>query len=249
MKRGNLVKRGEWRPIKGGLIWTTPLHSAAASMLVRYRAGETLAEIGLDHGITRERVRQILAKLGVSRSDGGITTRAKRSRVARQSAKDAASLAKHGCIYAEYRKLVMAGATRPYQYQRRSAGYRGIEWKFTLASWWAFWQASGRWSERGIGKGRYCMARHGDVGAYEPGNVSIKLCEDNGREYQALRAKHERRRSLPKGVYLALPGYAKPYMARHGKLHIGMYATAGEAIAAKRAHLDSLSQPREQEAA
>lgn len=36
-------------------------------MFRRYRAGETLAELGAEHGLSRERIRQIFAAAGVKR--------------------------------------------------------------------------------------------------------------------------------------------------------------------------------------
>ena len=39
----------------------------------RYKSGQTLAAIGIVYGITRERVRQILKKNGITRMDGGQT--------------------------------------------------------------------------------------------------------------------------------------------------------------------------------
>lgn len=40
-----------------------------------YQDGKTLQEVGDVFGITRERVRQILRRLGVSASEGGIAKR------------------------------------------------------------------------------------------------------------------------------------------------------------------------------
>ena len=43
----------------------------------QYREGKTLAEIGRDHGISRERVRQVLFAMGVRGGDGGRFGRSK----------------------------------------------------------------------------------------------------------------------------------------------------------------------------
>lgn len=74
---------------------------------------------------------------------------------------------------------------RAYTYQRVSAGLRGIEWMFTLETWMAAWEKSGRLSERGRGRGRYVMARRGDVGPYSPANVEIILFEKNCADCRA----------------------------------------------------------------
>ena len=56
-----------------------------AQMVERYAAGETLESIGASYGVTRERVRQIVAKLG------GAT--AEESRKHRLAARESASAA------------------------------------------------------------------------------------------------------------------------------------------------------------
>jgi hypothetical protein len=69
-----------------------------------------------------------------------------------------------------------------YSGHKAHAKARGIEFNMTFAEWWATWTDSGRWIERGIRRGCYVMARHGDQGAYEVGNVSIVLHEVNSVE-------------------------------------------------------------------
>lgn len=52
------------------------------------------------------------------------------------------------------------------------------------------WLESGRWDRRGPRKGQYVMARHGDKGAYEIGNVRICSQEENHRESDTEITKH-----------------------------------------------------------
>ena len=79
----------------------------------------------------------------------------------------------------------MAGKRRYpiwYQYfrqQRSNARLRGKEFKLTPEQWWKIWQESGHWDERGKGRDKYCMARFGDLGAYEVGNVEIVTNRSN----------------------------------------------------------------------
>jgi hypothetical protein len=69
-----------------------------------------------------------------------------------------------------------------YNNQRQSAKVRGIEWEFTFETWWAVWEASGKWEQRGKRTGQYCMARNGDTGPYAPWNVRIVQVSENNRD-------------------------------------------------------------------
>lgn len=76
-------------------------------------------------------------------------------------------------------------AKKRFIQQKSDAKRRKIEWMFTFEEWCEVWKLSGKWDQRGRGKGKYVMARHGDVGPYEKTNVSIKLCEENSQEAAA----------------------------------------------------------------
>ena len=76
-----------------------------------------------------------------------------------------------------------------YWHQKMRARERGIPWRITFDEWWAIWEASGVWSLRGNRKGQYVMSRRADAGAYEPGNVEIKLFELNAAEVYANRTR------------------------------------------------------------
>ena len=54
--------------------------------------------------------------------------------------------------------------------------------KLTFDQWINIWVTSGQLDNRGQRTGQYCMARFGDKGAYEVGNVRIILSVDNVRE-------------------------------------------------------------------
>ncbi|RYE95686.1 MAG: hypothetical protein EOO77_42410, partial [Oxalobacteraceae bacterium] len=66
-----------------------------------------------------------------------------------------------------------------YTSQRDKAKIRGIEWKLTFEEWDKWWVDSGHKSERGRFRGNYCMARIGDTGPYEIGNIFCALFEVN----------------------------------------------------------------------
>lgn len=162
----------------------------------RYRAGETLQQIGARYGITRERVRQILAKRGVAADAGGSCVRsAARIRLLterRAAARSARCLRLFGCTYEQYRSVVEPGWSQSehpertpmgaFVRQRCTARARGIAWGFTFWAWWQVWEASGHWAERGRGHG-YAMSRIGDAGPYSPENVRIVRNSENVAEY------------------------------------------------------------------
>jgi hypothetical protein len=66
-----------------------------------------------------------------------------------------------------------------YRRHENNARHRGIPFLLTFAEWRSIWESSGRWEQRGAGKGQYVMARPGDRGSYEIGNVVIQLAEEN----------------------------------------------------------------------
>jgi hypothetical protein len=72
-----------------------------------------------------------------------------------------------------------------YWRHKSQAKWRGIPFLLTFEEWWAIWQASGRWEQRGPRKGYYVMGRHGDRGAYAIGNVRICLSDENKAEQYA----------------------------------------------------------------
>jgi len=69
-----------------------------------------------------------------------------------------------------------------YAYQRQAAKSRGKGWEITFPEWLDCWVRSGKWADRGVGAGKYCMARFGDEGPYKIGNVEIALCTKNSAD-------------------------------------------------------------------
>lgn len=163
------------------------------AMAGMYKAGKTLEEIGAIYGITRERVRQLLKKYhGIVGKDGGAAARTAARRAKAEAKRDAKFMARYGCSHEEYRQLL--GLSREMQAegrsfyraplgafrnQERNAKTRGIEWNLSLLEWWGIWQRSGKWEQRGRGRG-YMMCRFGDVGSYAIGNVYIATGVHNG---------------------------------------------------------------------
>lgn len=143
--------------------------------------GKTYKEIGELMGRSGERIRQIANRIGAYKV-------AQEIREQKRWLKGAGRISpKYGMPMEKVRMLFAVGATRAYTMQRRQSRDRGIEWLFTLETWWAVWDASGRWEQRGRKLGNFVMARKGDVGPYSPDNVYICTCTQNLQEMQAIR--------------------------------------------------------------
>lgn len=71
---------------------------------------------------------------------------------------------------------------RRYQKHKINAENRGIDFLLSFEEWLQIWTASGHLAESGRGKTKYCMARFGDKGACEVGNVRICTNQENQDE-------------------------------------------------------------------
>lgn len=60
-----------------------------------------------------------------------------------------------------------------YRQHQKNAKRRGVPFEITFDQWWAVWEASGKWSLRGLKRGTWVMGRHNDQGPYAIGNVEI----------------------------------------------------------------------------
>ena len=161
----------------------------AEEMATAHFGGATLAEIGAQYGVTRERIRQILKEeYGITGKDGGAHKKAADLVILRANRRDEIYLQKYGVSHSEYveiNKFLNKDGRRPsrcFQEQIKNAHKRGIDWQLTFAEWWGIWSDSGMWKNRGRGHG-YVMARHGDSGPYMVGNVKIITGAENQSEY------------------------------------------------------------------
>lgn len=164
-------------------------------IIALYAQGKTLQEIGDQFLVTRERIRQILAKAGVGRNDGGQHAKSIFRSLAKKAQKDKRCVAKYGMNFDQVRSIqkseldkpFSARATIAYSQQKKNAHQRGIQFNLTFSEWWSVWQQSGKWNERGKGADKYVMARFGDEGAYEIGNIYITTLSKNTKHYQESR--------------------------------------------------------------
>ena len=205
-----------------------------------FRSGMTLAEIGEEHGISRERVRALIARIGLVGKDGGQAARIRNNggtcaEKVREAAHDRI-VSRWGVEYELAKELRADGTIRAFESQRGAAKRRAIPWNLTFAEWYAIWQESGNLHLRGRGKGHFCMARRGDSGAYEPGNVVIQLATDNSRDaVDKWRGKTKEH----KGVFCLYPGRDRAWLAVAGKCRLGYFTSAEDAAAARLAHLEA----------
>lgn len=140
-------------------------------MIAMYAEGKTLAQIGQHFNVSRQRVHQIFKSNDVSSEGKGVRVRviAKEQQVA--NAKAARIKSSWGMTVEEYEAHIEQYGTstladspmRRYIEQRRNAKNHGVSWRFTFKTWWALWEASGKWDERGVGK--YVLGRVGDATA------------------------------------------------------------------------------------
>lgn len=205
----------------------------ALAMLTLFRHGKTLEAIGAIYGISRERVRQVLEKhTEYTRSMGGAMEVRRRKVATRKSERDSFYMRKYGLPHAEY-FATPAVAREAFKTQRKSAGYRALDFSITFADWWKCWQESGHWEQRGRGRNNFCMARIDDKGGYSIGNVTIITNAENSRLYALSKIGTRMRPRESRGVCKLLPGYRKPWIAYHNRTRLGYFATEAEARAAR----------------
>lgn len=223
-------------PAPRGPAFTEHARQRAEEMAAMYRQGLTLQVIGDNFGLSRERVRKLLARVGVTPTEGGSRRVAQAKKDSRRAELDARCMLRYGVDRETRQMLQDCGALGAYRTQRQTARTRGIPFSLSLAEWWAVWQASGKYHLRGRGLGHYCMSRLNDQGGYEMGNIHIKLCEDNSRE--GLTRNKRGTKEFP-GVFLIYPGRDRAWAAKYGKQNIGFYCTAQEAYAARVAYMEA----------
>lgn len=153
-------------------------------MAALYRDGLTLLEIGEKYAVSRQRVQQLLATVGVGYKDGGRYARGVRKRAGLLAAREQACISKNGMGLAEYtaaRKTLGASgasASKAFWEQRRNMRRFGYEWTLTFAEWWNVWQLSGQWDRRGRGADACWLVRKNNTGAYSDGNVEVARAAD-----------------------------------------------------------------------
>jgi hypothetical protein len=73
--------------------------------------------------------------------------------------------------------------------QKGAARTRGIAFRLTFDEWEQWWRDSGHYHERGKRRDSYVMARIGDAGAYELGNLECITARRNCIDGNARRGR------------------------------------------------------------
>jgi hypothetical protein len=169
--------------------------------------GDSFSDVAIRYGLTRERVRQIFKECyGMTAKECARykNSTAKKIELTLLDREDARKRKeeKHSKMFGcaedvltaingkvfSTAKLDYSTPAWKYLNQKRNAEHREITWNITFPEWWRAWQESGKYHLRGRGKG-YCMARFGDSGAYEPGNIYICTVGQNFSDMYLVREK------------------------------------------------------------
>jgi hypothetical protein len=136
----------------------------------RYGAGETLAKIGVSFSISSERVRKILLKFGLDKTNGGLAVRNRDK--PREPQVEPYCVRTYVCTAAQLDKFALE-ERRAFLQQRTNARRTDVPWRLTLPDWCDVWNRSGKWARRGRGPFRYGLTRIDSNGPYSVENVLI----------------------------------------------------------------------------
>jgi hypothetical protein len=164
--------------------------SKDAEIVEKYRVGRTLADIGKDYGVCRERIRQILKRNGVTGSQGGVAVQI-RTRHEKRLEKE---VARWGCTYAEKQRIAKywmercgKDPRRDYVEHRANSAKRGIPFEFTFKQWMDAW--GDNYERMSIRNGGLVMCRYGDTGPYRVGNIYLASNSQNIKDYWVRKKK------------------------------------------------------------
>jgi Sigma-70, region 4 len=181
-------------------------------MFSRFKQGRSMADIGREYGVCRERVRQIIAHcFGLTGKDNiwadsillfKMYLKKKDHIYAKRKRRELIRYSIFGCheeilTYINGKPFSWSNKDRygttagEYLSQKRTAKIRGISWDLTFPEWWNIWKESGKYPMRGQHRGEYVMSRYGDHGPYHKDNVRICLATENIKEYYELNTREE----------------------------------------------------------
>jgi hypothetical protein len=136
----------------------------------RYAAGETLAAIGSSFDISAERVRKILKKFGLDKSNAGLAAR-NLNKPARPPV-EPYCVRVYGCTAEELDRFPFA-ERQAFLQQKTNVKRTEVPWHLTLPQWSDIWFRSGKWTQRGRGPFKYGLYRINARGPFAGENVLV----------------------------------------------------------------------------
>ena len=140
--------------------------SVEEALAKAYLGGARQVDLARQYNVSRQRIQQILKRLGISREHKPYLPSVET--LLRLRAKAERTMATWGLTLEEFEEYnekygpytVAYTPMGRYRQHRLNAETRKIGWNFTFKTWWAMWEASGKWEDRG--QGGYGMGRIGD---------------------------------------------------------------------------------------
>ena len=143
----------------------------AVAMAEMYTGGgKTYAEIGREYGISRERVRQILSRLGVNGVDGAWHIRRAKRRAERVASLDERYVRRSGCGFKQWRQIPKKIRSQ-YSHKRENVinQYGAQAWAMTQWEYYNEVKCAGI----EVSRGGLCMTRIDCDRPFAPGNVKF----------------------------------------------------------------------------
>lgn len=150
-----------------------------------FLSGLTQEEIGIQFGVSRQRISQILQQTNTQACDGGISLLASIKKENDFQKRKARFLRTYGLEENEFITEQIQKLHKSYKHQKHGARMRGIGWELDFCEWINIWGDSGRLMFRGRGKNMFCMGRFGDSGPYKNGNVYVCSNLQNAKDIWA----------------------------------------------------------------
>lgn len=107
-----------------------------------------------------------------------------------------------GCACA-WQRAYNATPRGAYQRHKADAKKRHIQFLLTFKQWWSIWES--HWDERGHGKDKLVMGRHGDAGPYVVGNVEIITHAQNVKDGARYRKRRRDASHRKQSAATAIP--------------------------------------------
>ena len=85
---------------------------------------------------------------------------------------------------------------KAFTQHKSNARQRCVEFLFTFEQWRDWWLATGKFDQRGRGRDKFCMRRHGDVGPYSIDNVFCGTNAENVRDGNIGKTMSDQTRAL-----------------------------------------------------